>query len=206
MFRASVLIVTILACLGLVAGLLWREADVPHAERQIDADPRKPSSQAEQTSRPPHPGGALGPTETSPSREKRADIQSDSADASAAPSPVVPSLAIVRSTLADAIASQLPDLLLSEGELDQLAEATLRMRLARERLRLLPKTRAEASRRNLALQSLEEAVAAFTAIAEMTPGEFTRRVQPGVGIDEFPTDAVPADVSIRRLTRGGESE
>ncbi len=116
------------------------------------------------------------------------------------------SVARVRETLATAIETHLPDLVLSEKELDDLARATLRLRSAQAALRVIPKTREHADRRALERRRLEEAVADFTYLVEMTPAEFTRRVDPEVGVDPWSPDAVPDDVSIRPIRNDETSE
>lgn len=136
--------------------------------------------------------------------------------------PRVPAFEIIRSTLAQAIDARLPELALSTTELDDLAQATSRLRRAQAALRSLPKTREHAERRALERRRLEEAVADFTYLLEMTPAEFSRRVGAGagarvgaqtgahVGIDEWPpddaSDQAPAPVSIRPIEAGEAPE
>jgi len=212
MRSATPVILATLLGLVLMMALLWYGPCEPQEERAraaptsqsfpIEGDrqdgqgaglsPSPPNSAAA----PPHEFAAVEPTEISASDAKHADVGSDSADELAAPS-----LAIVRSTLAVAIESHLPDLVLSDNELDDLADATLRLRVARARLRSLPKTREQASVRDQTRQDLEEAIVDFTHIVEMSPAEFTRRVQPDVGIDEPTPEGAPVEVLIRTLPR-----
>lgn len=117
-----------------------------------------------------------------------------------------PSFEFVRKTLATAVEAHLPDLALSDNELDDLAQATLRLRRAQAALRTIPKTREHADQRALERRRLEEAIVDFTYLVEMSPAEFTRRVEPGVGVDVWNPDAAAVDVSIRPIRKQGGSE
>ena len=117
-----------------------------------------------------------------------------------------PSFELVRETLATAVETHLPGLALSDNELDDLAQATLRLRRAQAALRTIPKAREHADQRARERRRLEGAIADFTYLVEMTPAEFTRRVEPGVGVDVWNPDAPLVDVSIRPIRKQEGSE
>jgi hypothetical protein len=114
--------------------------------------------------------------------------------------------ALVRLALADAIEERLPDLKLSAAELDALADATLRLRRAQQTLRELPEDSSKAKARAEARRHLTEAISDFTYVVEMTPAEFSERVQTDVGIDRArrpdELDEADAEILIRPITAG----
>jgi hypothetical protein len=120
--------------------------------------------------------------------------------------PAEPSFTLVRSTLADAIEAHLPSFKLSGTELDELADATLRMRSAQQSLRTLPESREHATQRAEARRLLEQAIVDFTYVAEMSPAEFTRQVQPDVGIDWPTADDTGDEVLIHPIVPADERE
>ena len=96
--------------------------------------------------------------------------------------------ALARSTLATAIETALPDRNLSGNELDALAHAALRLRRAQASLRSTPKDQEHADRRAAIQREIEQAVSDFSYLLEMSPAEFTRRVEPHSGIDDWSPD------------------
>jgi hypothetical protein len=120
--------------------------------------------------------------------------------------PAEPSFTHVRSTLADAIEAHLPSFKLSGTELDELADATLRMRSAQQSLRTLPESREHATQRAEARRLLEQAIVDFTYVAEMSPAEFTRQVQPDFGIDWPTVDDTGGEVLIHPIVPADERE
>lgn len=146
-----------------------------------------PLDGAEPVPQSPRPGTHPGPTSNASTR--------DGAESGGEES----EMNRVRTTLAEVIEARLPDLKLSDVELDALADATIRMRDARARLRALPKTRENADRREREAMRLADAVGDFSYVAEMTPEEFTRRVDREGGIDAWSPDQHPGDVDIRPI-------
>lgn len=144
---------------------------------------------------------SIGRTEANEDRgasRRRSDVSSPDRGPGPCPDPD-PELEAIRSTLSDAIAVHLPRLSLSDRELDELASATRRLRDAQAELRTIPETREYADRRATLNRRLENAVADFTYLVDLTPGEFTRRVAPAEGIDEWNPDGPRAPVDIRPI-------
>jgi len=154
-----------------------------------------------------NPSGASGaaskpsPEPTQTAAPRTPDLRASKAEAiqSAAP-PAFP-----RSVLAAAIDTHLPDLKLSDTELDDLADATSRLREAQEALRRLPDVRERATQRAEARQRLADAIADFTYVVGMSPAEFTRRVQPEIGIDREGANPADSEPLIRPIPVNGES-
>jgi hypothetical protein len=107
-----------------------------------------------------------------------------------------PSRALVRSVLAAAIAEHLPRLALSDVELDQLADAVLRLRSAQRDLRSLRVAAENAERLRALRADVALAVSDFAYVAGMSPGEFSERVQPGFGLDPPPDPGEAPDAIV----------
>lgn len=198
---ATTAIVAALVALSLMWAVLGRS---PIDERDLPREPMERSAPSSPMLSDEDPARARASEDfafdTIEANALPPSVATPSANAPAAPETTP--RALTRSTLAEAIERHLPDLVLSDNELDELADATLRMRDARTRLRAIPKTREQASRRDALRRALEDAIVDFTHVVEMTPDEFTRRVQPDVGIDVLPGEgATPEEVSIRVLPR-----
>lgn len=108
-----------------------------------------------------------------------------------------------RNTLVTTIDEHLPDLKLSETQLDDLTDATLRLRSAQQALREIPITREHAGRRALERERLAEAVADWSYVAEMTPDEWSREVARDGGVDVW-DPSQPADPVRLRTIEGTE--
>jgi hypothetical protein len=94
-----------------------------------------------------------------------------------------PTRELVLASLRAAIETHLPGHKLTDVEYEQLADAILEMRAARQRLRGVPLDAEHAEERRRLREELAGAAADFEYVLEMSPAEFTARVQPGLGID-----------------------
>lgn len=105
---------------------------------------------------------------------------------------VDPPRELILGALRGAIETYLPDRKLSTDQYARLADAVETLRGAREELRELDYTAENAERRRELVDALGHAVADFEYILEMSPGEFSDRVQPGVGLSsDAPGEPVP---------------
>ena len=209
MRMARLLSITALLGIAMLASIRWsgtRDGDASREQTGLALEARgrdggRPDSLRETGARET-PLGDVGSSAVE-GADGRRRTRDPSAIDSASPAAVAerPGLSFerARQTLRTAIESHLPGLSLSTNELDDLARATLRLRAAQTALRTIPRTREHADQRALERRRLEEAVADFTYLVEMTPAEFSRRVAPDVGVDPWSPDMVDDDVSIRPI-------
>jgi hypothetical protein len=199
MRRVALLLLAVLAAVALpllyAAWLRLHEAPPPPGEPTTTlAAPVSPGAAAP-ASPPPRPPAAPSAA-APPARESRAAPEARSdlrSDEELVPEPFFdeagePSLAFVRAALAGVIDERLPDRKLSSDELDRLAEAAFRLREAQQALRALPPTPEHAEERRALLEQITRAGEDFAYVLDMTPGEFTARVQSGTGVDTFSED------------------
>ena len=124
------------------------------------------------------------------------------ATAEADPSPVGEEVgrATIRTALEQAFQEHLPDQGLSDADYERLTDAVIRMRAARQELNALPVSAENAEMIRRLREELNEALNEFQAVAGMDAVEFTRRVEPEVGLSNEEDDAADPDATPELLS------
>lgn len=168
------------AALLALGGAAWLALGRPQAEA-----PARPGRAA------PAPAAGEGAAVAPPLPEPRPfPATPRAARASAEPQP---DREAIESFLRAALDAHLPEIRLSSEEIAEAADALARLRRARQELGELEPGAENAERRRALTEQLGRAVDDFRYVLEMSPAEFTARVQPGVGIDRG--DAGPEEPS-----------
>jgi hypothetical protein len=163
-----------------VAVVLWRPAppaDPPRPAPPPSAEPRIAEPAPPVPAPAPAPAEPVPPGEAEPGGSGILDSEGE------------PTRALVLASLRASIEEHLPSYKLSSEEYDDLADAVLRIRATQQRIRALSLDPENAPRLRSLREDLADAAADFEYVLEMSPAEFSARVQPGAGIDSDSDDA-----------------
>lgn len=183
----------------LVAAGLWLGFDrTTHAPAQPEPQALEPTLPADPTApRAPEPRTEAADPEPTLHRVYRRQAEptaatADTASLSPAARERAEMVQLARLMLVNAIDEHLPAHRLSNEEIEELAESTVRLREAQSEWRELPFEPEYAKVRKALLEQIEQANASFARIMNMSPAEFTNAVQPDVGVDSYdPNEVVP---------------